>query len=148
VELLGSRTNEHVKQAMEWADVFVLPCRVDDKGERDGIPVAVVEAMAAGVPVVGGDLVTLRELIEHETSGMLVRPGSVEDLATALRTLIEQPERRDALAKTARERIEAEFALTLNIERLHGMFLQMAGVVPDRPADASVPEREPEQQAA
>ena len=118
VDFLGETANERVMELMACADLFVLPCAVTQSGDRDGIPVVLMEAMACGRCVVSGDLETIRELVEHEISGIMVPPGDAVALEKVLGELAVDPARRDALGRRARQRVEEEFDLTLNAKRL------------------------------
>ena len=118
VEFLGETTNTRVMELMASADLFVLPCAVTPTGDRDGIPVVLMEAMACGRCVVSGDLETIRELIEHDVSGILFPPGDTVALEEAVARLQSDPTGRETLGRRARERVEEEFDLTLNANRL------------------------------
>jgi glycosyltransferase involved in cell wall biosynthesis len=118
IQWLGEMDNAKVPALLADADVLALPCRDDAKGDRDGIPVVLMEAMACGLPVVSGDLPAIRELIDDGVSGLLV-PGSQADaLADALAKLAADPDLRRKLGAAGRRKIEAEFSLTTNIDRL------------------------------
>jgi colanic acid/amylovoran biosynthesis glycosyltransferase len=118
VELLGDTDNETVMRLMCEADVFALPCRVAKSGDRDGIPVVLMEAMARGRCVISGDLETIRELIEHDACGIMIPPGDQERLTQVLKELASDRNRVDDLGRSARLRIEEEFDLTLNASRI------------------------------
>jgi colanic acid/amylovoran biosynthesis glycosyltransferase len=87
VRLLGALPNDQVRDLVEGASVFVLPCVVAPDGDRDGTPAAVLEAMALAVPVVGTHEVGLPELIGPER-GRLVPPGDHRALAAAITDLL------------------------------------------------------------
>ncbi len=116
VKWLGAVDNETVRSLMQQADVFVLPCRQDEHGDKDGIPVVLMEAMACGLPVISGDLPTIRELVEPGVSGYLVPGNDPSALAAALEQLTD--ELRAQVGRAARARVEAEFSLDANVERL------------------------------
>jgi glycosyltransferase involved in cell wall biosynthesis len=118
IEMLGETNNDTVMELMKEADVFVLPCQITQSGDRDGIPVVLIEAMALGRCVISGDLITIRELIQHNHSGILIPPGDRDSLAKELIKLANDRERVDKLGIAARKRIEEEFDLTLNMERI------------------------------
>ena len=118
VALLGACSNPRVRTLLAEADLFVLPCQIDREGDRDGIPVVLMEAMAAGVPVVSGDLPTLRELVRPGQTGLLVPPGDAPALADQLANLLGHPERRAALAGAGRQWVAREFSLDVNIQRI------------------------------
>ena len=122
VKLLGAKTNDEVRRMLQTADLFVLPCRVDSRGDRDGIPVALMEAMAAGVPVISGDLPAIRELVQHERTGLLVPPGDVNALSGAVRRVLSDDQLRCRLGTEGREWVKQEFSCEVNIRRLTDAF--------------------------
>jgi glycosyltransferase involved in cell wall biosynthesis/GT2 family glycosyltransferase len=124
---LGEVSNSRVPALMKQADVFALPCRQDSKGDRDGIPVALMEAMAAGTPVVAGDLPAIGELVSDGVSGMLVESGNAQQLALTLATLKENVDLRRKLAAGGRKKIETEFSLETTLNRLERRFADSAG---------------------
>jgi len=118
VVLLGDTNNDRVMELMTQADVFALPCRVADSGDRDGIPVVLMEAMARGRCVISGDLETIRELIKDGESGLMIPPGDQPSLERVLVELAKDRDRVDRMGRAARVRIEEEFDLTLNANRI------------------------------
>lgn len=109
VELAGVMPQESVQAALRAATVFVLPSVVAADGNRDGIPVALMEAMAIGTPVVSTRVSGIPELIEDGSEGLLADPYDVPALAAALERLLEDDELRAHLAEAGRRKIEAEF---------------------------------------
>ncbi|HMO25015.1 MAG TPA: glycosyltransferase family 4 protein, partial [Tepidisphaeraceae bacterium] len=118
VRFMGAVDNASVRSLLLEHDVFALPCRVDSAGDKDGIPVVLMEAMASGVPVVSGDLEAIRELIQHDQSGLLVDGARVEPTRDALARLAEDPSLRMRLGSAGRQRVIDEFSLETNITRL------------------------------
>lgn len=118
----GAVANREVPAMMEKADIFVLPCRVSEDGDRDGIPVVLMEAMATGVCAVSGDLPTIRELIDSGKNGFLVPPGDVSALAKCLEDLANDPKFRASLCAAGRERIQEEFSSEKNLARILASF--------------------------
>ncbi len=118
VDLLGSVAPSRVHDLIAEADVFALPCRIDAEGDRDGIPVALMEAMTTGVPVVAGDLPTLRELVIPDQTGILCPADDPEALAAVLARLARDPARRRALGEAGRQHAIREFSMAVNAERL------------------------------
>lgn len=72
---LGSWPNSEVRKNLLQAAIFVLPCSTDASGDKDGIPVFLMAAMACGVCAVSDDLPTIRELINHRENGLACPPG-------------------------------------------------------------------------
>jgi glycosyltransferase involved in cell wall biosynthesis len=100
VSLAGPMGQSALYAEYRRASVFCLPCRVDEDGDRDGIPNVLVEAMACGLPVVTTSVSSIPELVRDGVTGLLVPPDQPEDTAAAILRL-----RRDsALAeRLARE---------------------------------------------
>ncbi|MBW3565123.1 MAG: glycosyltransferase [Acidobacteria bacterium] len=118
VILLGALPQHEVTEKIREADLFVLPSVIAADGQMEGIPVALMEAMAAGKPVVATSISGIPELVEHETSGLLVDPANSRQLANALRRLIADPELRRRLSEKGREKVVAEFDLRDVVSRL------------------------------
>jgi glycosyltransferase involved in cell wall biosynthesis len=75
------------------ADVVAAPSIQDTHGNQDGLPTVVLEAMAAGKPVVASNVAGLPLAVEHEGTGLLVPPQDSSALAGALHALLSEPER-------------------------------------------------------
>lgn len=84
----------------------------------EGMPLALVEAMAAGCACIGSDVVGVREVISHGRTGLLVPEGDAQALADALATLLTQPAQAEALGNAAREQAESEF----DVSRMHARY--------------------------
>ena len=92
-------------QYLKLMNIFVL------SSLYEGFPNAVLEAMAAHVPVVASDVGGVSELVRHEENGLLVPPGDPSTLAEAIRTLLLNPEKARLMASSAYDRIRKEFSL-------------------------------------
>lgn len=127
VELLGAKPNDEIRTLVQTASVFCLPCRDDSSGDRDGIPVALMESMSCGVATVSGDLPAIRELIDHGKSGRLVPGGDATALADVLEELLTDPDARANLGAGGRERVIEEFSLDVNSDRIIDAFRAVQG---------------------
>jgi len=127
VQLLGTQTHDRVRLAYQRASIFALPCVITPDGDRDGIPNVLLEAMGSGIPVVSTPVSGIPELIESERDGLLVPPHNPPMLAGALERLLAEPEARERLARAARAKIEARFALDRSAILLLALF-QPGGV--------------------
>jgi hypothetical protein len=87
----------------------------------DGIPVALMEAMASGVPVVASRLSGIPELVEDGRTGLLAAPGDATGLANAIWRL-QDPLLREALARDGRLRVQQEFDLHKTVRQLADLF--------------------------
>lgn len=132
VRFEGAQPHATCLAAIRASGLFVLPCRTAGNGDRDGIPVVLMEAMAAGRAVIAGDYDAVRELIADAVSGVLVPPDDADAIAAAMATLIADPARRERLGNAARERVVEEFSDATNLDRLTAA-LDMAAAAGDRP---------------
>lgn len=118
VVLAGPRPQEEVAQMMSEAALFVLPSIVAADGQMEGIPVALMEALASGRAVVSTTLSGIPELVEHGVSGLLVPPADAAAFAEAIRTLLADRDRARAMGLRGREKVRAEFDLRDCVRRL------------------------------
>lgn len=119
--LTGPLQQPQVRELLAEADVFCLPCTVAPDGDVDGIPVSLMEAMASGCPVVSTDVSGIGELLDGQ-AGLVVPPDDSAALAAALGRLWDEPELAAGLSVQGRARIEAEFELDREAERLERFF--------------------------
>jgi glycosyltransferase involved in cell wall biosynthesis len=105
ITFAGAQAPERVRELLEDAAVFAMPCVVAADGDRDSMPVVVKEAMAMEIPVVATNEVGLPELVDDEV-GRLVAPHDPTALAAALEELLTMaPERRAEMGRRGRERV-------------------------------------------
>lgn len=135
VRLLGAVPESTVGELLSRASVFVLPSRVQEDGQMDGIPVALMEAMATGVPVVASDISGIPELVENQRSGILVPPGDAEAVATAVRALLASPDAARRMGARGRERVRRSFELEGTVTRLLELLDAHVGSVPHEVRD-------------
>ncbi|MDP2728319.1 MAG: glycosyltransferase family 4 protein, partial [Dehalococcoidia bacterium] len=136
----GALPQKQVIDHYRIADLFVLPCVTDYLGWdevftdpmlllevglaipfrpiTDGIPNVLVEAMAMGIPVVSTPVAGIPELIQDGRTGTLVPERDPLALARAVEHLLEDPHRRQELARKARETVAQRFDRTKNIREL------------------------------
>ena len=105
VELAGVLPRPAAMARLAEADVFCLP------SIYEGLPLAILEAMAAGLPVVATAVSGNPEAVEDGTTGLLVPPESAAALADALIALLADPERRRAMGEAGRARVAARFSI-------------------------------------
>jgi colanic acid/amylovoran biosynthesis glycosyltransferase len=122
VILTGGRTRAEVSELLLSADVLVAPSAATKRGKREGIPVALMEAMSGGVAVVASDISGIPELVEHEATGLLVPPRDARALTDALRRLHDDPSLRRRLGLAGREKVVREFDVHKNAGALARRF--------------------------
>jgi colanic acid/amylovoran biosynthesis glycosyltransferase len=118
VRLMGALPQEKVAEAIAACELFVLPSIIASDGQMEGIPVALMEAMAAEKAVVATAISGIPELVEHRASGLLVDPANPEELAAAIGELLADPELRARLGAAGRVRVEERFSLPKIVEEL------------------------------
>jgi colanic acid/amylovoran biosynthesis glycosyltransferase len=123
VRFHGSLPEPDVTRLLEHTDLFVLPSVVARDGQMEGIPVALMEALAAGVPVVASRLSGIPELIREGETGLLVPPDSPQDLRLAMARLLAEPmATSQGRARAGRRLVEREFELRRSAETLARLF--------------------------
>jgi len=120
-------TQEELRHVYQQATLFTLPCQIAENADRDGIPNVLVEAMAAGLPVVSTNISGIPELIEHGVSGLLTPQKDARALAEAIAELLDKPALRQKLGRAAREKVCRLFDAESNILALHRLFLDCLG---------------------
>ena len=113
---LGERVTFHgavprpvVGRILSGADVFVLASHPTRSGRREGIPVALMEAMMSELPVVASAISGIPELVEDGSTGYLVPSGDPDALADRLARLVGKPALRRAFGRSGRAKVEADF---------------------------------------
>ncbi|MDE2368748.1 MAG: glycosyltransferase family 4 protein [Burkholderiales bacterium] len=101
-------------------DIFVLPST-----EPDPFPTVVLEAMAAGKPVVAFRHGGVCEMVEEGRSGILCTPGSAAELADAIERLASAPDMRVAMGMAGRERVDRLFTRAAFIDRFHALYREL-----------------------
>jgi len=102
----GAVGQDEIRDHYHAADVFCLP------SFAEGIPVVLMEAMSTGLPVIANRITGIPELIEHDVGGLLVRPGRLDQLVSALERLARDPDLRAAMGRAGREKVCSEFDST------------------------------------
>jgi glycosyltransferase involved in cell wall biosynthesis len=122
VQFTGPLSQCELLALYRGADVFALACRVDADGDRDGIPNVMVEAMAAGLPVVSTAVSGIPELVRDGENGLLVPPEDPGALASALLRLATDVPLRDRLAAAGRDTVAERFDGDVLARRMAGLF--------------------------
>lgn len=130
VELLGWRSAAEVAEIVAGADAFVLASVVSAGGQTEGIPVALMEAMAVGVPVVASRVSGIPELVIDGVTGTLAAPGDAADVARAIESVLDDPMRSQALADAGVRLVRTEFDHERSVGRLVELFESIAGMRP------------------
>jgi colanic acid/amylovoran biosynthesis glycosyltransferase len=122
VELTGALPQAEVRKSLYAASIFALPSVVTKTGDRDGIPVSLMEAMAAGTPSVSTRVSGIPELIDDGAEGLLVPERDPSALARALARLLDDPALGERLAVAARKKVEREFDAAREARKVLDLF--------------------------
>lgn len=101
-------------------DCFVLPSR------WEGLPIVLLEAMAAGVPVVATAVNGSRELVRHGETGLLVPPDHLAELSAAILSILADPERAHGYAQAAEARVKRSYSLAHMADALQALYLEVS----------------------
>jgi len=121
VQMVGRVSHGELNSWLGRCHAFVLPCVVTEDDDRDGIPNVLIEAMAAGVPVISTDVAGIPELIEDKKTGLLVPQRDGDTLADAITTLALNDPLRLELAYRGKEKVKADF----NIEKIADQLIEL-----------------------
>jgi len=128
VRLLGAREQGETLERLSQADLFVLPCIQGKNGHMDGIPVALMEAMALQIPVVSTEISGIPELIQDGV-GLLIKPKDSQALAAAVLHIAGlTEEKRKSMGVYERSKIEKSFNLDREVEKLGELFMGVEAV--------------------
>lgn len=118
VRFLGHR--DDVPEILAAADLFVFPSLYE------GLPGAVIEAMALGLPIVAADIPPVREVVEQNQNALLAEPANPDELATNILALLQDQTMAEAFSKRSREIFEARFTLDHIVKQMVQLYHQIA----------------------
>ena len=110
------------REVLMAMDVFVMPSL------KEGLGLALMEAMAAGLPVVGSNIGGIKTLIEDGVRGLLVEPGDFLGLSEAILELLQDPAKKELFGKQAQEFIAKDFSQEKMVSETERMYLECLGL--------------------
>ncbi len=122
MEFPGALSSEETLDAVSNAELFVLPCVQAENGDRDGIPVALMEAMGMGVPCISTRISGIPELIQSGVNGVLVNPDSAEELADAIEKMLADSESASRMGLEGRRKITVSHSPEKQVHILFSTF--------------------------
>ncbi len=134
VTFLSNVSDERLREEFDEARCFLLPARIDESGDRDGIPVALMEAMAMETPPVTTTVSGIPELVDHEENGLLVEPEDSAATARAVGRILRNDDEWARYCEAARRKVVAEFDVADELPKLEATFeaAQVARSSPSR----------------
>ena len=123
IHFIDSIPHKDVPNWIKSLDVFVLPCKKDNNGDMDGIPVVLMEAMLSGVPVISSRISGIPELVIDQVTGLLCEENDEASLARKIKLVITDAGLKDGMCKRAVDKVKSEFELRNNVNMLAELLL-------------------------
>ena len=122
ITFVGNVLWSEVPDFLANADIFVLPSMRDERGNIDGMPTVLLEAMSSGVAIVASDIGGVSLVIEDNKNGILVPPGDARALAAAILDLVHDSIRRSRIGHAARQDVETRFTWAMVSQHFTELF--------------------------
>jgi len=103
VKLLGSLDDASLMKELSKATLFILPCVRSENNDMDSTPVSLMEAMYLKIPVISTKLAGIPELVENGKEGLLVEPRNINQLAEAIKLLLENEDLRRKMGENGKK---------------------------------------------
>ena len=122
VVFTGSLPNQSLPVFYRAADVFVLPSIVDSRGDTEGLGVVLLEAIAAGIPVVASNVGGIPDILINNKTGVLAEQKNPESLAQDIVSLLKSRQQQKKLSSAAKKHIEKTYSWQKVASDFHGVF--------------------------
>ncbi|HZE12706.1 MAG TPA: glycosyltransferase family 4 protein [Chthoniobacterales bacterium] len=122
VTLTGPQTQIEITKRLAHTTIFALPCTHEAGGGMDNLPTVIMEAMAAGLPVISTPLAGIPEMVENGANGELVPERDPAALALAIEKLLDDPERARRLGERGRQIAQEKFSIEASARLLLELF--------------------------
>ena len=129
VVLLGEQTSQNIYKKFKQADIFVLPSVTATNGDREGIPVVLLEAQAMQIPVISTFHTGIPEGLQDNITGYLVPEKDVTALANKMEALLLNPEKRVKMGLAGHKFITDQFNQTVVLDQLENIFNKTASML-------------------
>lgn len=136
IRLLGYRSD--LRDLYEAMDLFAL------SSIREGLPNVLLEAMAMGTPVLATRIAGVPRLVEDGVNGLVVTPGSVDELVDGMGRLVREPALRQRLAQAGRSTIEERYSFAVRMEKIRDLYDELL----NSPSPAARPRRRSKKRVA
>ena len=122
VHFPGFVTHDKVHGYFRQSDVFISPSIVDASGNRDGIPVVLMEALNHRLPVIATHIAGIPELVENGRTGLLIRPSDSHAIARAVKALVRDRNRALEMAENGFQRVQKQFNANTEHRKVYERF--------------------------
>ena len=123
VTLHGGLPQEEVARHLVRANCYVQPSIIARNKKMEGIPVAIMEAMAAKLPVIATNISGISEIVIHNRTGLLVEEKNPQEIAEAIAYIYHHPTEADTMAEAANQLVHDEFNLITNAQKIYDVFM-------------------------
>lgn len=130
VEFVGKLAHDEVRRWMTQASVVCIPSVTATTGASEGLPIVLLEAQAAGVPVVAYATGGIPEGLVPGESGILVDEGDREALSAALQTIVARPAENAEMGRRGRKHVEARFSVDRHVDAIEAVYTRVIGAHP------------------
>ncbi len=127
IHLEGRLSGPEIKKFLSESHLFVAPFIETESGDKDGIPTALLEAMASGLPAVATDAGSITEVIDDGQDGVMVPQRDAEALSVAILELLRNPQYRQRLGAAAAEKIRRSFEIHVCEQMFHSRIRKLVG---------------------
>ncbi|HHS14105.1 MAG TPA: glycosyltransferase family 1 protein [bacterium] len=117
VTFLGPRFGEELKEIVQNCQFVIVPSECYDNS-----PLVIYEAYALGKPVIGADIGGIPELIEEGCTGKLFQAGNAHELAIHIRWMLNNPQLRISMGRSARQKAEREFSPEVHYQKIFDLY--------------------------
>ncbi len=114
VSFLGDRLD--VPDLLAQSQAFILSTHYE------GLPISILEAMRAGLPVLASAVNGVPEEVEHQSTGLIVPPRNIESLAETLKIMTESPQLRASFGEEGRKKFESQFTISYMVEEISKIY--------------------------
>jgi colanic acid/amylovoran biosynthesis glycosyltransferase len=122
VKLVGPQTQSQIALRLANATIFALPCTREEGGGMDNLPTVIMEAMAAGLPIISTPLAGIPEMVENDFNGILVPEHDPNAVSAAIEYLIANPEQARRFGDRGREIAREKFTIEASGRDLCALF--------------------------
>jgi len=137
VDFVGYQSPDAVQGYLRQSDIFVM------SSFAEGVPVVLMEAMMAGLPVVATQIAGISELVEEGVNGFIVPPGDIPSLTARIQRLMADGDLRRQLGDRGRVKVSESFNIHHEAKKLHQLMLSSYGLSPGISRQASTPPNTP-----
>ncbi|MEN6372618.1 MAG: glycosyltransferase family 4 protein [Armatimonadota bacterium] len=120
VNFLGFQTGDNLFRQLEESRFVIVPSEW-----YENCPMVVLEALAAGKPVIASKIGGIPELVNHGTDGLLFEPGNVDELAQCMKTLIDDPDKASEMGLAGRKKVEQHYSIENYISSTLNLYTEL-----------------------